>query len=241
MSRVLLVHVTEEFRESVESVNLREPSYQLRCLQEPLDLSRTGEVAAKLAAIEPDLIVFGSLIAADDAVALAHAIDRSNPEISLIIETLPTASVWSKALRAGVRDIITPDASSEAIRTALDRAIEVAHARKSRMGAAVAAVPVAHGRIVTVISPKGGSGKTVVATNLAVILGARIPNKVVIVDLDVRFGDVASALRIQPAYSLYHAASTVSDDTTVLKGLLTPRAGGLLALCAPDEPQDAED
>ena len=240
MSRILLLHSTDEFRANVEKACREQPGYHVRSLDIPYDVSRAVEIAAALVGSDPDLIVFGPLMAAEEAVAFAHAIDHSNPEISMIIVTTPTASVWAKALQAGVRDILTPDAPPQAIAVALERALDVAMGRKNRLAAQVA-VPDRRGRVVTVISPKGGSGKTVVATNIAVSLAALIPNQVVIVDLDVTFGDVASSLRIQPTYSLYHAANTVSDDTTVIKGLLTPRPGGLLALCAPDEPEDADD
>ena len=45
-------------------------------------------------------------------------------------------------------------------------------------------------RIITILSPKGGAGKTSSATNLAVGLAKRYPREVVLVDLDLQFGDV---------------------------------------------------
>ena len=50
------------------------------------------------------------------------------------------------------------------------------------------------GRVITIASPKGGVGKTTVSTNLAIGLTAAAPQSTVLVDLDVQFGDVASAL-----------------------------------------------
>lgn len=49
-------------------------------------------------------------------------------------------------------------------------------------------------RVLAVLSPKGGTGKTTVATNVAVGLARRFPGDVALVDLDLAFGDVAAAL-----------------------------------------------
>nr|BFE89246.1 hypothetical protein GCM10020093_118480 [Planobispora longispora] len=55
------------------------------------------------------------------------------------------------------------------------------------------------GRIVTVLATKGGCGKTTVATNLAVTLADGGRRRVLLVDLDVEFGDVAIALQLTPS------------------------------------------
>ena len=62
-------------------------------------------------------------------------------------------------------------------------------------------------RIITVLSPKGGSGKTTVATNLAVALASRYPRQVVLADLDLQFGDVANVLRLSPVTTIADIAS----------------------------------
>ena len=55
---------------------------------------------------------------------------------------------------------------------------------------------VRHGKVIVVISPKGGSGKTAISTNLAVALAQRHPGRVVAVDLDAQFGDLSLALSL---------------------------------------------
>ena len=58
------------------------------------------------------------------------------------------------------------------------------------------------GRVISVVSPKGGVGKTTVSTNLAVGLARVAPKSTVLVDLDLQFGDVASGLNLDPEYDL---------------------------------------
>jgi pilus assembly protein CpaE len=95
--------------------------------------------------------------------------------------------------------------------------------------------------VITVISPKGGSGKTTVATNLAVGLAQGAPNQVVLIDLDLQFGDVASALRLTPERTIADTAHTGVLDPTTLKVLLTPHPAELFTLCAPESLAQADD
>ena len=96
-------------------------------------------------------------------------------------------------------------------------------------------------RIITILSPKGGAGKTTVGTNLAVALAARHPRKVVLVDLDLQFGDVASVLRLQPTTTISDIARKWPVDSANLKLALTAHQSGIYTLCAPLTPAEADD
>lgn len=98
------------------------------------------------------------------------------------------------------------------------------------------------GRVITVISPKGGAGKTTVATNLAVGLARRAAGMAALVDLDLTFGDVASALLLDPKHSIgqvARAARAIQD--AAIKMLLTQHSSGLHVLCAPDDPVEGDE
>lgn len=84
--------------------------------------------------------------------------------------------------------------------------------------------------VVVVLSPKGGAGKTTVATNLAVGLARRDPRQVVLVDLDVAFGDVATALLLDPRRSVLDALSGAPLDD-----VLVAHPSGLQVLLAPED------
>ena len=97
------------------------------------------------------------------------------------------------------------------------------------------------GRVINVMSPKGGVGKTTVSTNIAVGLAQREPGSTVIVDLDVQFGDVASALDLEPTHfiaDVVHGAARY--DAMVLKTFLTMHKTGLYVICAPNSPAEAD-
>jgi pilus assembly protein CpaE len=97
-----------------------------------------------------------------------------------------------------------------------------------------------HSKVITVISPKGGSGKTAVCSNLAVALAQRHPGRVVAVDLDVQFGDLSAALSLAPEHTLAQLARTTQIDATTVKLFLTPYEKGLYVLAGANDPVDAE-
>jgi pilus assembly protein CpaE len=144
-------------------------------------------------------------------------------------------------MRIGVRDILSPMAEVADIRSVLDHAHEVTQTRTSEPEGIDSAPHLATGRVITVVSPKGGVGKTTVATNLAIGLARTGRNSTVMVDLDIQFGDVASALNLDPEYCLPDAVrGQASRDPMVLKTFLSLHETGLYVICAPKTPAEAD-
>ncbi len=138
-----------------------------------------------------------------------------------------------------MRGILSKDSDAEAIRAAITRAAAAfdRHEREAQ----VAKPSVSGAKVTTVLSPKGGAGKTVLSTNLAVGLAAGAPRGVVLVDLDLQFGDVAYALGLKPRHTMYDVvAASGSLDITTLKVFLTHHSSDLYVMCAPDEPARGE-
>jgi pilus assembly protein CpaE len=101
--------------------------------------------------------------------------------------------------------------------------------------------PVRTGKVITIVSPKGGVGKTTVATNVAVGLARTAPHSTVLVDLDIQFGDVASALDLEPEYALPDTVhGPASRDSMVLKTFLTQHDTGLYVICGARTPADSD-
>jgi Flp pilus assembly CpaE family ATPase len=97
------------------------------------------------------------------------------------------------------------------------------------------------GKVVTVFSPKGGSGKTVVATNLATA-SARTGVETLLIDLDLQFGDSALTLAVAPRATISDlAASAGGIDIDKLNAFVStdPRTG-LSVLPAPRRPEEAD-
>jgi len=98
-----------------------------------------------------------------------------------------------------------------------------------------------HGRLVTVFSPKGGTGKTVTATNLGTSLAKHWGKRTLLLDLDLQFGDAAIMLGIEPEKTIYDLVTAPGElDSEKLAGYTTRHASGLDVLPAPLRPEDAE-
>jgi pilus assembly protein CpaE len=102
--------------------------------------------------------------------------------------------------------------------------------------------PELNGRVITVFSTKGGAGKSVISTNLAITLAQRTQQPVCLVDGDLQFGDVAVMLKISPHHTIVDAVSSLDRlDAPLLESLLvTHEASGLRVLAAPLEPAFAD-
>jgi pilus assembly protein CpaE len=113
--------------------------------------------------------------------------------------------------------------------------LEKAIARKSGAPAAMTA----GGRLICVVGPKGGIGKTLTASNLAVSLAATGAS-VTVVDVDLQFGDVGLALGLRPERTLYDLVrSGGSLDAEKLDAFLAVHESGVRALLAPIRPDHA--
>ncbi len=96
-------------------------------------------------------------------------------------------------------------------------------------------------RIVAVYSPKGGVGTTTIATNIAVAAALKRPDRVVLVDMSLQFGGVASHLNLPPRQTL---ADIVRDETAmrepeIMKTYAMRHSSGLHVIAAPGSPEGA--
>ena len=196
-------------------------------------------VVARLVQLErrPELIVFGEQMPTDHALSIASASRAVADGMALVSDR---DDVAERATASGITEIVGTDAGIDELESLFAR---------SRVRAATAGVGrTPHraslhktGRIVAVTSPKGGVGKTTIACNLAMGLAALDPRDVVIVDLDLQFGDVGTTLTLDPRRSVADAVSRASArDATIMRMALTEHPRGLFALCAPRSPAEAD-
>jgi pilus assembly protein CpaE len=207
---------------------------------EMLTASGTGPADAE----RTDVVILGPGVDADRALALAALFDVQRPEISVVLVAPADPELALAAMRSGIRDIVDPGCDGDSIRVLLERVCQTAATR--RRAAQGARVPTgtegrAATRVIVVASPKGGVGKTTIAANLAVALGRIAPMSTVLVDLDAQFGDVASALQLEPEHTLTEAVSrAAAQDPMVLKAYLSVHHSSVYALCAPAAPAAAD-
>jgi pilus assembly protein CpaE len=163
---------------------------------------------------------------------LAAIRDRTPAPVVLLVES-PDAGFFEDALHADVADVVLLPELAERVAFTVRKA---ALARVRGAGGQVRA------HVITVFSPKGGTGKTVVASNLAASFAKHEGLRTLLVDLDLQFGDAAIMLGVKPAKTLHDLVTAAGElDAGKFRGYLTRHsASGADVLAAPLRPEGGE-
>jgi pilus assembly protein CpaE len=180
-----------------------------------------------------DLLIVACAGYSDRALYFIDSAVKQQPDRPVVVLTSGSPNGFvRRVFESGADDIITLPEQPEQIAFALEKALA------RRRGAAVAS-GIALAPMVVVLGPKGGTGKTLVSTNLAVALAAD-GRRPVLVDLDLQFGDIGLALGLRPDKTIYDLArSGGSLDEDKLEAYLVSHSSGLRVLLAPTRPDHA--
>jgi pilus assembly protein CpaE len=200
------------------------------CSVDALDGDRAGAYAA---------IILGPEIPLDTAIETAKAIDYAHPETSVVLVAPENSETLKAALRAGARDVWTPDVGPDEMSASLGEVLESSRHR-SEMAAAAAGTPTARSEVIVVASAKGGLGQTMLATSLATCIATRTSQSVALVDLDLQFGDVAEVLQLRPRHDISDAAAALGN-LPALKTMIAEHASGVHVLGVPEDPAATDD
>ncbi|HEX6349908.1 MAG TPA: response regulator [Candidatus Dormibacteraeota bacterium] len=96
------------------------------------------------------------------------------------------------------------------------------------------------GHVIAIFSGKGGVGKSVVALNLAAMVGTETGDDVALIDLDLQFGDLAVLLGLQPKDTIADVSAAKDVDAAFLGSLMPEAPGNLRVLCSPLSPELAD-
>jgi len=181
------------------------------------------------------LVVIGPDADMESACQFSEHCRVERPELGVILlRRRLDVAVLGQALRSGVREVITADdltGLADAARRSRDLSSKVTgHSSE----------PTRAGRVITVFSAKGGVGKTTFATNIGTYL-ASTGSKVLLVDLDLAFGDVGISLQMLPQNSIVDLVGMAGHiDEQAIKSVVTRHESGLDTISAPAEPSDAD-
>jgi pilus assembly protein CpaE len=190
-----------------------------------------------------DVAMIGPSYAHEVGVAECSLLLDIDPKLVMVlVADTPDPATLRAALRAGFRDVIDSPITLPKVDEAFGQ-VERVQKRIGEVQEAAAAGRSRLGRVVTVMSPKGGAGKTVTSTNVALLLALwNEPGRVSIMDADLQFGDVCLALQLDPKTSMVDAAFDLDKlDEDLLESIMVRHESGLRVLPAPLEPALADE
>jgi pilus assembly protein CpaE len=226
--KLLLAIDKDLVRADVEKLLGREAGIELVAVVDDLD-----SVWAALDATSAEMLVVASPSSSDRALIFVDQAVRETPDRPVVVlaDNLNDGYL-RRVFEAGAEDAIPLQADPEEISFALQKVL----ARRQGVTAAAGHVTAP---LICVLGPKGGTGKTLVSTNLTVALAMR-GERVVLVDLDLQFGDVGLALGIAPDKTIYDLVKAGGSlDHEKLEGFLMEHPSGARVLVAPTRPDQA--
>ena len=250
--RVLIVDDVAETREMVRKL------LQFESDVEVVGAARSGKEGIQMAKeLDPDVVLMDINMPDVDGITATELIRQKAPHIKVVILSVQNdQNYMRRAMLAGARDFLTKPPMGDELISAIRRAGEIAHAERAQ-AATLRGIPAAmnvgvspvsqmglgltRGRVVSIYSPKGGTGCTTIAVNLAVALHNE-DTRVVIVDSNLQYGDVAMFFNEQGKNTISDLAPLAEElDAEMVGGVLVKHsATGISILASPSRPEQAD-
>ena len=246
--KVMIVDDIAETREQLRKLLSFDPEIDV------VSMVGSGEEAiASMLDASPDVVLMDINLPGMDGIAATGKAIEISPTIQVIMLSVQGESDYMRrAMMAGARDYLTKPPGADELLDAIHRAYDL----KQRMGPVASVTSVGRrevsssqpsraldAKVITIYSPKGGTGCTTLAVNLAIALQNLLGNdsKVCLLDANLQFGDVSIFMKLQATRTLADLAPHVNDlDADLLKTVLFPHSSGVSVLVAPPTPEDAE-
>jgi pilus assembly protein CpaE len=246
---VLIVDDIAETRENIRKLLQFESDFEV------VGAARTGREAIELAKeTRPDVVLMDINMPDMDGITATELIRRDLPFTQIVMLSVQgDPNYMRRAMLAGARDFLTKPPSMDELTAAVRRAGHMAQEERSKARpayspqngslnpAGMAMQAMIEGKVITVYSPKGGTGCTTIAANLAVTLQSE-QTPVVLIDGNIQFGDLAVFLNEQGKNSILDLAPRAEelDPDIVEEVLVTHTASGVKILASPSRPEDSE-
>lgn len=168
--------------------------------------------------------------------AFAERISAIHPELSIImLENELLEETMHNALFSGAKDVLVKPLEPEKVAGAIYRIHQLSE-RKAALQNNTLNKKVRKrdlGQVYTVFSTKGGVGKTFVSINLAASLAKKQDARVVLLDLDLDFGNAALALNLYPKFTISDVVDDIRNiDSDLIESYLMPHESGIKVLPA---------
>ena len=250
--RVLIVDDVAETRENIRKL------LQFENDVEVVGAARSGKEGIQFAfEMDPDVVLMDINMPDVDGITATENIHQKMPHIQVVILSVQgDQNYMRRAMLAGARDFLTKPPMGDELISAIRRAGEMARTERAKSasmrvvssastagGASLATMGfgLTRGHVVSVYSPKGGTGCTTIAVNLALALHNE-DTRVVIVDSNLQYGDVAVFFNEQGKNTIADLAPLAEElDPDIVEGVLLKHSTtGISILASPSRPELAD-
>ncbi|MBI5929157.1 MAG: response regulator [Chloroflexi bacterium] len=249
--RVILVDDIPEAREGLRKLLAFEPDIEV------VGSGSTGREGLDLAIrTQPDIILMDINMPDMDGINATEQISKAVPTAAVVMMSVHKDSAYlRRAMLAGARDFLEKPISGEELYSTIRKVYQLnANVREQYRQGATSASPERTkattsgalgskraGHIIAVYSPQGGVGKTTLATNVAAGL-MREDTRVLLIDCDLEFGDLAVFLYLQSNLSVVDLGKAVEElDPDLIENVLMTHASGLRVLLGPARLDDVDE
>lgn len=215
--------------------------------------------------LEPDFVLLDMSLPDMDGIQVAQTLSREQPNTFIILMVdYQNPEIIRQAMAAGVREILQKPFTSGEVTRAVQQILTQERQRieqeqkaapgfrdnelierlgmeQDKTSLGNQGLGVLKQQVVCVYSPKGGVGKSTLATNLSLAIQANemVKLKVALVDFDINFGNVGAMLRLNPTHTIMDWLPVLDNlDYETVENLLTTHPSGLKVLLAPVQPTD---
>ena len=241
--KLLVLEETEELSLQVEraSASLRPRPGVVWCSS----FDAVSSVAAEAGPF--DVLVAGPLASKEDGFQRLRDLRTQAPGTQLVLALDRWRGTSLRdTVRTGALDILRLPVSDDDLRDAIEQAIAIEAPLARRRGEDRRVGEngdSTEGMVIAVVSATGGCGKTFLATNLAYHLQSKPEKRTCLIDLDLQFGELATALRLRPKHTIHDLLAFESEDDDLARRLeehLEEHESGIRLLSAPEEPAQAD-
>lgn len=221
-----------------------------RLLQFEDDIGVLGEAGSGSEAIliaeekRPDIILMDINMPEMDGIRTTELMAQRVPGSSVIIMSVQGEQAYlRRAMMAGAREYIVKPFTGDELASVIAKVYEMDQRKRDALGEQpkVSVEPKTRdGQIFSLFSTKGGVGNTTLATNLAVQLASSGKWRVLLIDLNLQFGDVAVFLNLVPKRTIADLTQSGPIKFSEIQSYFLTHSSGLQVLAAPTRPEYAE-
>lgn len=221
-----------------------------RLLEFEDDIEVLGEAGSGSEAIliaeekRPDIILMDINMPEMDGIRATELMAQRVPESSVIIMSVQGEHAYlRRAMMAGAREYIVKPFTGDELASVIAKVYEMDQRKREALGEQpkVSVDPKKRdGQIISFFSTKGGVGNTTLATNLAVQLASSGKRRVLLIDLNLQFGDIAVFLNLIPKRTIADLTQSGPIKFSEIQSYFLTHSSGLQVLAAPTRPEYAE-